>query len=63
MLQNGSIHEILEMQHEKIFDLQTNLEVLQNKYDKLLNSTGSGQQTEYAIKCKELETIIRNKEV
>ena len=39
------------------------MEVLQNKYEKLLNSNGSGLQTEYAIKCKELQKILRNKEI
>jgi len=52
VLKNGDVYELLDMQHQKIFDLQTNLEVLQNKYDKLLSANGSGNQTEYAIKCK-----------
>jgi ElaB/YqjD/DUF883 family membrane-anchored ribosome-binding protein len=63
VLKNGDIHEILELQHQKIFDLETNFQVLQNKYDRLLMSNGSKSQTEYAIKCRELENILKNKEI
>lgn len=51
---NGDTHnEVLELQHQRIFDLETQLEILQSKYAKVMKSGGSSEQTEYAIRCKD----------
>lgn len=63
MFKGSEIHDILDMQHRKIFELETNMQILQNKYDRILSENTSGMQTEYAIKCKELESIIKSKEL
>lgn len=61
---NGDTHnEVLELQHQRIFDLETQLEILQGKYGKLMRSGGSGEQTEYAMRCKELERRLREGEL
>jgi hypothetical protein len=39
------IHDVLEMQHKKIIELETKIEVLEKKYYKLLKTTSSSHQT------------------
>jgi hypothetical protein len=61
---NGDTHnEVLELQHQRIFDLETQLEILQSKYGKLMRSGGSNEQTEYAIRCKDYERRLREGEL
>lgn len=61
---NGdSQNEVLELQHQRIFDLETQLEILQGKYGKLMRSGGSGEQTEYALRCRDLERRLREGEL
>ena len=45
VLKNSSDSDILEMQHQRIFELETELEVTKGKYTKLLKSGGSNQVT------------------
>jgi len=40
------------MQHQRIFELETQLELAQGKYNKMVKSGGSSQMTEHALKCK-----------
>jgi hypothetical protein len=59
-LRNSSDHEVLEMQHQRIFELETQLETMQAKYSKLIKSGGSNQMTEYALKCKDYERRLKD---
>jgi hypothetical protein len=44
--------EVLELQHQRIFELETQVEVLQGKYGKLVKASGSGEQTELALRVR-----------
>ncbi len=44
--------EVFEMQQKKIFDLETELEILREKYNKSLTNSGSDKNMEYVVKCK-----------
>lgn len=46
--------EVLELQHQRIFDLETQLELMHSKYSKLVKSSGSEEQTELALRCRDL---------
>jgi hypothetical protein len=48
------------MQHQRIFELETQLETMQAKYSKLIKSGGSNQMTEYALKCKDYERRLKD---
>lgn len=51
--------EVMELQHQRIFDLETQLEVLQGKYSKLVKSSGSGEQTDLTLRCRDLERRLK----
>ena len=59
---NSSDGEVLELQHQRIFELETQLELLQNKYSKMVRSGGSQEQTLYASRCRDYERKMQERE-
>jgi hypothetical protein len=59
---NSSDHEVLEMQHQRIFELETQLDVMQGKYSKVMKSGGSNEVTELTMRCKEYERRLKERE-
>jgi signal transduction histidine kinase len=51
--------EVLELQHQRIFELETQVEVLQGKYGKLVKSSGSDEQTDLVMRCRDLERRLK----
>lgn len=59
VLKNSNDSEVLEMQHQRIFELETQLQILQGKYDKMVKQGGSREVTEYELKCRDYERKIK----
>lgn len=54
--------EVLELQHQRIFELETQVEVLQGKYGKLVRASGSDEQTDLALRVRDLERRLKDSE-
>lgn len=62
VIKNSTDVDVLELQHQRIEQLEMQLEVMSGKYSKLVKSGGVAVMTEYERKCQDYERRLKEAE-